>query len=547
MAIDNVDAALDRLADLGMGALMRDVVEPVCAAMIARATKDLASRGGAKSFFAGYWSVARAMGLAFEEPDIAIRCAAMFFAAAPAACSSWAKIEIVDGRERLGLLDLKELVEAASKARDKNHGAYSRELIDAMVGRQSESAQRAMSAALALEPPRVPKAFDALAKDLEGSFIWPKDATLDDMIERLAAESADRDGLGSDMWTAALDQIEGVAMERRSHAVSCAFALKLAARAAREPKAMGLGAAQWEEWLDRLMDWSDSARQQEQEHKSGLSKGLSEMDAKMLSSFGMVLGSARERFACELALGALERAAEPGSEQASVDLLGMLHVMFWGRGAELSRRSQEKFRAMAGALCNRLSRDGAAACLPLEGAKKLYADMSTFKPTFPESWSAAMDPDTMAWLAEQSEARISGGQWRQLAAFGRLGAIGGQRKERWAQVIASAPWLLAEGEESLSDAVSAKDLARALGPSDSMGKAIVLALDKAGVPDGDALGRLQDLLGCLSDLGASDEGCGLAGDAMSQALAVLERASLDGAVMERVAATEQAPKARPRL
>ena len=544
MAINDVEAALDRLADMGMSALMRDVVEPVCVAMIARSAQRLARKQGAKDFFAEYWSLARAIGLAFEDPTIATRCVAIFFSAAPGACADWAHTELVEGRPRLGLRDLKELVEAASSARDKNQGAYGAELVESMVGRQSDGAGVSMRAASALDPPRAPGVVEELSRDLGNSFIWPKDAVLEDMLARLAAEAVDRGSLGADMWAAALGQIEEVSMGRRNQGLSCAFAMRLGSLAARSPRAMGVDAEQWAVWMDHVVDACESAAQQASEHRSGLSKGLSALDAQMLASWGMVLGSARERFASELALGALERAMEPGGSQASVQILGLFKDMFWGRGALLGKGAEE-FQKMARALCSRMCRDGAAACLPLAGAKMLYGMASGIHPAPPTQWSAAIDPETMSWLVESSGAAVDGSQWRQLAACARVGAIEAERKKEWERALSPASWPLATGEESMRDAISAKDMARALGPSDPLGRAVVGALDKAGVPDGDALGRLQDLLGSLSDLGASDEACSMAGDSMAQALAVLERSELARAMGSMQ--TSEAPSLRSRL
>jgi hypothetical protein len=84
-------------------------------------------------------------------------------------------------------------------------------------------------------------------------------------------------------------------------------------------------------------------------------------------------------------------------------------------------------------------------------------------------------------------------------------------------------------EAGTSEAVAAKALAQSLGPSSSLGATMREALGRAGVADGQSLGRLQDLLESLAELGASEQAIWRSRDAMSEALAILEREALEAA------------------
>ena len=166
----SLDEALDRLADLGVSALARDVFEPVNAAMIARAKSEMQTRSGAMSFFSDYWSVARAAAAVFDEPKFARQAAAMFFSGAPERCSAWAAIELVDGKPRLGISDLRDLATAASSARDRNSGAFNAVLMDAMIARPDDEAREALAAAESREAPKSPKAWAALRNGGNGRY-----------------------------------------------------------------------------------------------------------------------------------------------------------------------------------------------------------------------------------------------------------------------------------------------------------------------------------------------------------------------------------------
>lgn len=544
---DGVDAALDRLADMGMTRLMRDVVEPVCAAMMEQASAELGTQDGTKRFFADYWSMSRAIASAFDSPEMATRLSTMFFARAPVICSAWVGSENVEGRKRLRLEDLKPLVEAACAVKDKNSRCFVTELVEAMVARQSESVASAMDAALNSEPRRTPVAFAALCKELSNSFIWPVDVSLDARIDSLCEEAQASGKISSDSWMATLEEFESVGMARGNHGLSSGFAIKLASRAAREPKAMGLSSEQWSQLMDRLLDWAESARQQSKEHLQGVSKGLSAFDEKMLAGWGAFIGGARERLVSELALGALERAAERDSEDASLRVLEFMREMFWGRGQELGPKSSEKLKSMACAMCNRLARDGAVSCFSPQAAQALHHGMITSRPAPAVIWSAAIDPRTLAWQMQVNPSPVTGSQWRQLAGMVCRDQIDALRQARWIELIESGTLSFDSSEESMRDAVSAKDLAKSCGAGHALGAAIVKTLNQALVPDGDSQERLQDLLGSLSDLGATDAACERAGNAMSEALAILERASLESAMapeQERGAAQR---KTSPRL
>lgn len=564
------DASLDRLADLGLSALMREVVEPMCAAILARAGPEMASKPSALAVFADYWSAARALSTAFEEPEIARRCAAMFFARAPQSCHAWAGSEQVEGRTRLRLRELDAFVKAATQIRDGNPGAFSAELIDSMVGRQSESAEAAMAAALAYEPALRPRAVDALSKDLKSGFIWPSDSGLDGRLDAFVDFSRESGGVDAGDMAETLDQVEAAAESRRCHALAVGFGVKLAARLAREPGALGMDKARWDEMVDRLVDWCDLARRellaagpmlsngsaasyesaaahklgQATREKAGVS-AMSEYDRKLMASSATFVGGARERLASELALGALERAAEPGGDAASAALLGAFRELFWGRGLEMGpEATRDKFKAMAQAVANRLCRDGAAACLAPEAARELYESMATFEPRLPAAWSAATRPDTVAWLCSATGELVDGARMRELATMARDGALSTEREAQWVEALGARALSLDLSEPSLREARSAKDMAKTLRGGRAIGAGLVAELGRLGVPDGEALERLQDLLGALPALGAADSACARAQDAMAEALAVLESESLASAL---AVPAPWAPRARSRL
>lgn len=526
---EKLEAALDRLADMGFASLARDVVEPIEAAMIARARGELSTRSGSKQVFADFWSFARAVAHAFDSPQLASQSAAMFFANAPRHCSEWAKVETIDGRTRLSIPDLKELISAAMAARDGNFGAYSNELIEAMVARQSETADKAMASALKAtsEPER--KALDALRKDLASGFVWPV-SELDERVEAMRLRLSAGQGSPSTELETILGEIGKLGDQRGNHGLSCIYGIKIAAIAARGGNALGFWEEDWNVLVDHILDWSLDAKNESRNASMHQTKGLAESDKLMLSSWGRVLGSAREKLANELALGAAERAMESDSA-ASAMLVKVLRDFFWGRGSALSIEKNEAFESLASSLCNRLCRDGIAACLPLAAAKELYDGMSTYKPTAPAEWSSANDPETMAWLLSESGASPTGAQWRKLAGLARMGEIGKLSQERWSKAIVEGNWGVGgeSNDAERSEAMAAKALAQSLGPSNALGASMREALTRAGIPDGQSLGRLQDLLESLPELGASDPAIWRARDAMSEAMSILEREALEEA------------------
>jgi hypothetical protein len=293
---------------------------------------------------------------------------------------------------------------------------------------------------------------------------------------------------------------------------------------------LGFWSEDWNVLMDHILDWSLDAKNESRKASMHQTKDLAESDKLMLTSWGRVLGSAREKLANELALGASERAMD-GDAPASAMLVKVLRDFFWGRGSALSLEKNEAFEGLASSLCNRLCRDGIAACLPLSAAKELYEGMSTFKPAAPAEWSASNDPETMAWLLAQSGASPTGAQWRKLAGLARMGELGKDAQERWSKAIVDGNWGLGNDSKEVghSEAVAAKALAQSLGPSSSLGATMREALSKAGVPDGQSLGRLQDLLESLPELGASEPAIWRARDAMSEAMSILEREALEEA------------------
>lgn len=539
----NLDAALDRLADMGVSALARDVFEPVNAAMMARAKTELETRAGAMAFFADYWSVARAAAAVFDEPNFAAKAAEMFFSGAPERCAGWAVIETVDGKPRLGISDLRDLATAASCVRDGNSGAFSNVLMDAMIARPDEDAKAALAAAEAAEPPKAPKAWGALRKDVASSALWARDELLDAEIERLVEIS--HDGASpEESWTALSANIEARARNLGNHGLAALFGIKAAVRIASEPLCLGWKASDWRRATESILLWSELAKDDALAQKRGDAQSgkVRDEDKRMLAGWTQALAGARERFASEIALAALERAAETGGDEASVALVEFLRDSFWGAGAAMSD-SPDIFQDMAGALCNRFCRDGALACLPLPAAQAMLESMSTMKAASPQDWMAATKPETVQWLMEKAPSAVRGAQWMQLAAFARIGEMGPATQASWTRAIQAGNWGLDNSPSSMSDAESAKTIAKTLGASSGLGQAISSALSKFGVRERDSLGRLQDFLLALPDLGASDTACERASAAMAEALSALERESLAEAIAEPSA---DAPRRAPR-
>lgn len=524
----SLDEALDRLADLGVSALARDVFEPVNAAMIARAKSEMQTRSGAMSFFSDYWSVARAAAAVFDEPKFARQAAAMFFSGAPERCSAWAAIELVDGKPRLGISDLRDLATAASSARDRNSGAFNAVLMDAMIARPDDEAREALAAAESREAPKSPKAWAALRKEAAQFPAWICDERLDEAIEIMVKASIDG-AEPAQSWALAVDSFESRAVELGNHGLAALFGIKAAARVASEPLCLGWGACDWLSVSARIAQWSKLAAEESAAFKAGSNKKLRDVDLRMLSGWTQALAGARERLASEIALGALERSAEPRGAEAAIGLVAFLKDSFWGAGAAMSDRP-DLFQDMAGALCNRFCRDGALACLPLPAAREMLGSMSSMKGSAPENWMPSTDPETVGWLLEMSAEPVRGAQWRQLAAFARVGEIGPTRQASWVRAMRAGQWTLASDGPSMDDAASAMAIAKTLGPASELGSEISAELSKFGVKERDALGPLQDFLLALPDLGASPSACERASSAMAEALSVLEREALCGAI-----------------
>lgn len=545
---ETLDQALDLLADLGMKALLSQVVEPVFGAVIDMGAAECSTQSGSERFLGDYWGLCESLAQAFEEPALAEKSAALFFSRAPALCSAWAGSEKVEGRDRLVMSDLKILMSAASVSSHELGAA----LAAAALARSREglagSAKGKGKHKGAGDPAGpAPEELGAsplakLESDWSGSFLWPDYPPLNDVWAQTLDVAQTGGALGARELDRLLLAIEQRADKAGNSAVAVAYLGRLMSLAAKSERGLALPEGSWRRVANALVDRSALAREQAKTGKDPAQwakddGGLAEIGGKLLQRFGQMSGQISERLIEDLLLGALLRSQEgPEGERASTEMVAACKLVFVERAEELSVKSGERLANIAQAAANRVDLAGGAACLPLPAAQALYDGLCSRKPALPWEWTPGMNPSTLAWLQERSLTEDPGGAVEASGArFARLAArlvkapIGSDRQAALGAWLEAAPLRLCPSPESLAAAEAAQALATSRLDSPLMG-AINAKLQALGVAAPQLLEGFQALLLALGSFGAPAPAVGRAERAMAPALAALEAQQIEAAL-----------------
>lgn len=551
MTPDQLEEALDRLADLGLSGLMTRVVEPVFTSVLTLNEEDFKSSLQTGDLLSDYWSLSKALAVSLDTPELAERAAALFFSRASISCGSWAETESIEGRPRLKLTHLKSLMDAATAVPDANDGLYGAELVAAAKARGSQH-EKVKEGEIDLEE-SAKSPFAKLVKDLDKGFLW---ATYDPLVpvwDQFIQLAESKGEVSSQEWADYIQTVVKAAEKEDNAVISCSYLARAMSFAVRQPQGLKLSEASLFEMYQELKDAYADGRDQHKAFSKNGGSGLTEANKTLLSRFGQMSGSIAERLKDDFLLGAFQRSQEgPEGEVVSLALIKMCKKMFIEEVDSFMKQGAENLKNGAQASANLLDLSGGVAALNVDSAIELYDGLSNRQPGLPKEWGPWMNPETLTWLQEKtllrqerSDLEVDGLSFAKLLARLKVTDVSLVKQKQLAKWIDDAPMVLSQSDDSKKAAEMAQTMATSQ-KTNPLALSLSRKLTHFGFPAPDLLQGFQDLLGVLKAFGARESAVRKVDEAMAPALAAMEAEQLQAILGMDLEATS-VPKRKNRL